>query len=676
MSTTNAADVSPAELRSTPVDGVDVLGALSPSRASDFMSCPLLYRYRTIDRLPEEPSADALRGTLVHKVLEDLFDLPSATRTPERARDLLVPTWDALLEAEPALAELFTDEGPDVAEWLASCRDVLDRYFTLEDPRRLEPAERELYVEALLDSKLLLRGFVDRLDVAPDGAMRVVDYKGLALDTPLPTPTGWTTMQDVEIGDLQFGADGRPTAVTQKSRVHHRPCYRVTFRDGSSVVADNVHLWTVVSSRRQVRSTHTVSTDALARLVADQAAAGRRHSVWIQAAEGLRLPQSDRLPIHPWLLGAWLGDGDTRGGRLTVGRDDLDDMLTLVKQHWPGDVRVRQEATAVSVCPTKVDGLCSFGHPVVAGPTPGHPSRRCREQREHVTAKAWNVSLTAELIRLGLRGRKHIPLVYLRTGRDQRIDLLRGLMDTDGWWSQTRRRAGFTTTDDQLATDVVHLLRSLGINPQHFRKAYSNGVRRDRTWHVLEFTPIDFNPFALPRKALACEVQHSGVRYDLARRRIITSVEEIESVPTQCVSVDSEGSLYLCGESFVPTHNTGRSPGEWFEAKALFQMKFYALVLWRTRGVVPAMLQLVYLGNGEMLRYVPDEADLLATERKVEAIWKAISRAQESGDWRPNPSRLCDWCSFQSLCPEFGGTPPPLPDRTGDPGELTEADVD
>ena len=298
MSTTHPTAASPAEVRSTPVDGVDVLGALSPSRASDFMTCPLLYRYRTIDRLPEEPSADALRGTLVHKVLEDLFDLPSTTRTPDRARELLVPTWDALLAAEPGLAELFTGEGPEVADWLASCRVVLDRYFTLEDPRRLEPAEREMYVEALLDSKLLLRGFIDRLDVAPDGAIRVVDYK------------------------------------------------------------------------------------------------------------------------------------------------------------------------------------------------------------------------------------------------------------------------------------------------------------------------------------------------------------------------------------------TGRSVPVMFEAKALFQMKFYALVIWRTRGVIPAMLQLVYLGNAEILRYVPDEHDLLATERKVEAIWRAIRIAQESGDWRPRRSKLCDWCSFQGLCPEFGGTPPPLPDRAGDSGELTDADVD
>ncbi|MEJ7794456.1 MAG: PD-(D/E)XK nuclease family protein [Nocardioides sp.] len=290
---------SPSIPLSTPVDGVNVLGSLSPSRAGDFMTCPLLYRFRTIDKLPEPFSPDAVRGTLIHKVLEDLFDLAAEDRTPEQARDLLVPTWEQLLETEPELAEMFTGEGPAVADWLGGCRTVLDRYFQLEDPRRLEPAERELYVEAVLDSKLLLRGFVDRLDVAPDGALRVVDYK-----TGRAAPAGW-------------------------------------------------------------------------------------------------------------------------------------------------------------------------------------------------------------------------------------------------------------------------------------------------------------------------------------------------------------------------------------EAKALFQMKFYALVLWRTRGVVPAMLQLVYLGSGELVRYVPDEQDLRATERKVEAIWRAIAHATESRDWRPRRSRLCDWCAHQAICPEWGGIPPPLPEvEPADPGELTTADVD
>ena len=90
-------------------------------------------------------------------------------------------------------------------------------------------------------------------------------------------------------------------------------------------------------------------------------------------------------------------------------------------------------------------------------------------------------------------------------------------------------------------------------------------------------------------------------------------------------------------------------------------MKFYALVIWRSRGVVPRMLQLIYLGSGELLRYSPDESDLLATERKVEALWQAISLARETEDWRPRKSSLCGWCAHQALCPAWGGTPPPLP---------------
>lgn len=172
----------------TPVDGEHVVGSLSPSRAADFRTCPLLYRFRTIDRLTEQPSPEAVRGTVVHKVLEDLFDLPAAERTPETAQAMVDPVWSALLDGEPELEALFPD-GPDSSEvpaqaWRDQCRAAVRAYFELEDPRRLEPAERELYVEALLDSRLLLRGFVDRLDVAPDGALRVVDYKTGRAPTP------------------------------------------------------------------------------------------------------------------------------------------------------------------------------------------------------------------------------------------------------------------------------------------------------------------------------------------------------------------------------------------------------------------------------------------------------------------------------------------------------------
>ena len=246
------------------------------------MQCPLLYRFRTIDRLPEPPSPAAARGTLVHSVLERLFDVAAPQRTVEHARTLIAPQWEALVADEPELATLVA-EGPDgMRQWVQEASKLVDTWFQLEDPTRLEPAERELYVETQVDG-LTLRGYVDRLDVAPSGDLRVVDYK------------------------------------------------------------------------------------------------------------------------------------------------------------------------------------------------------------------------------------------------------------------------------------------------------------------------------------------------------------------------------------------TGRSPSQLFEAKALFQMKFYALVLWRARGVVPRMLQLVYLGNSELVRYEPDERDLLATERKVQALWAAIERAAAGGDWRPSPSRLCDWCSFRDLCPAHGNIAPPLP---------------
>jgi putative RecB family exonuclease len=273
--------------------------ALSPSRAGDFMTCPLLYRFRVIDKLPEPPSPAAARGTLVHAVLERLFDRPRAERTPDVAHDLVQPQWERLLADEPELGTLFA--GPDDQDaWLRDAVTILDRYFQLEDPRRLEPADRELYVEALLDSGLRLRGYIDRLDVAPTGEIRVVDYK------------------------------------------------------------------------------------------------------------------------------------------------------------------------------------------------------------------------------------------------------------------------------------------------------------------------------------------------------------------------------------------TGKAPPPDFEARALFQMKFYALVLWRARGTIPRLLQLMYLGDGQVVRYAPDEADLRATERKVKALWEAIERARTSGDWRPRPGRLCEWCAHQALCPEFGGTPPPLPEvpagaeLSGDDGPVDE----
>jgi putative RecB family exonuclease len=186
--------MSTARVADRPTEGVepsDDVGpappsvSLSPSRISDFKTCPLLYRFRAVDRLPEPPSAEAVRGTLVHSVLERLFDAPAAERTPAHARSLARSEWMRMVEDDPDLVSLVGHEPSDGREWLDTTGRLLDTYFTLEDPRRLEPAEREVLLETALSDAVSVKGIIDRVDVAPTGEVRIVDYKSGRAPSPL-----------------------------------------------------------------------------------------------------------------------------------------------------------------------------------------------------------------------------------------------------------------------------------------------------------------------------------------------------------------------------------------------------------------------------------------------------------------------------------------------------------
>jgi putative RecB family exonuclease len=146
---------------------------LSPSAVSEYENCPQLYKYRKIDKLPEPPSLDAERGTLVHTILQDLFEFPSQERTPQTAIDLLPSRWATQLEGKPALLEMVSSE----KEWLDRASSLLQTYFTLENPSTFEATHREMHLEDDFDSDIYLHGYVDRLDVAPTGEVRIVDYK-------------------------------------------------------------------------------------------------------------------------------------------------------------------------------------------------------------------------------------------------------------------------------------------------------------------------------------------------------------------------------------------------------------------------------------------------------------------------------------------------------------------
>lgn len=150
--------------------------ALSPSRSNDYLQCPLMFRFRTIDKLPEPPSKAAAKGTLVHWVLEHLYDEPLGKRSPAVAHGL-VPAALAAVKARSSDFESMFVDGADRSAWLDQAGTLIDRYFKVEDPNRLEPTEREVNISAVLDGSFRIKGIVDRVDVAPNGAVRIVDYK-------------------------------------------------------------------------------------------------------------------------------------------------------------------------------------------------------------------------------------------------------------------------------------------------------------------------------------------------------------------------------------------------------------------------------------------------------------------------------------------------------------------
>lgn len=182
---TSRESADPVETDTTGIAGVPDAGpvpgarrrrlALSPSRASDFKQCPLLYRFRAVDRIPETPSVAQVRGTLVHSALEQLFAMPAQERVPERAAALVEPSWEAMLAAQPELSDLVAEDGRE--RFLADARRLIATYYTMEDPTRFEPDSCELRVETELADGTRLRGFIDRIDIAPTGQVRVVDYK-------------------------------------------------------------------------------------------------------------------------------------------------------------------------------------------------------------------------------------------------------------------------------------------------------------------------------------------------------------------------------------------------------------------------------------------------------------------------------------------------------------------
>lgn len=349
--------------------------------------------------------------------------------------------------------------------------------------------------------------------------------KALALDAPLPTPTGWTTMGEVRVGDFLLGRDGRPCRVLAKSEVFtDHDCYCVRFSDGEEITCDAGHLWLVEdhSSHRasDVRTCEWLSTRATK---TTRGYVERRFRMPSVAA--IELPEAS-LPIPPYSLGVWLGDGNTTAAKVYLNNADAPEIIA----------RMRQEGVPVEKCGYGEEPNCAVYKLTHGG--------RLRRERHGVHAT---------LREIGLLGDKRIPSEYLRASFSQRLSLFQGLMDTDGGVDKCGH-CDIVFKSKGLAEDFCELVSSLGIvhsGPRECMKRCS-GKPCGPYWRVY-FQSRELPPASL-RRHFDRWRESLGRNYGGIRR--IESIERVPTVPTQCVMVDSADHLYLAGRRMVPTHNS------------------------------------------------------------------------------------------------------------------------
>jgi deoxycytidine triphosphate deaminase len=356
----------------------------------------------------------------------------------------------------------------------------------------------------------------------PDDLVARLEGKALALDTEVPTPFGWATMGDLGAGDLVFDECGEPTRVVATTEAFFdRPCREVVFSDGTSVVADVAHLWVTTdkNGRRggrrvaKVRSTEVIAHSLVVR-------GERNHQV--DLAQPAAYPERT-LPIDPYVLGIWLGDGTSTKAEITSADQFIVDELrrcgcTMEPRHYRSP------------------------YLYLAGGA-GH-TRDPRTGRYTSNASLWST-----LRREGLLGNKHVPADYLRSSTAQRTALLQGLMDSDGYVDKLGR-CDFTSIHYHLAEQVCELVASLGFRATLAKKrAMLNGVDCGPKYEV-QFTP-DRPVFRLPRKL---ERQKTTGRFH--RFRAVVDVRVVPPVPVRCIEVAAPSGQFLVTRSYIPTHNS------------------------------------------------------------------------------------------------------------------------
>jgi deoxycytidine triphosphate deaminase len=366
----------------------------------------------------------------------------------------------------------------------------LDRYFRVFHNHRythIDPAAQQDDLTELVEvpdgeafllhpGEFVLGSTLEVITLGDDLASRL-EGKALSLDTEVPTPWGWTTMEHLEVGDEVFDEQGRPTLVVATTDpMDDRQCYEVLLSDGSRFVADARHLW--VTRTKAERSGGVAGASRTTEELAATLRSGKEWNHHIALAEPAQYSERPDLPVDPYVLGVWLGDGPTGGA-----------------------------------------------------------------------ADAPDTGLNSVLRAEGLLGDKHVPDAYLTAGADQRLALLQGLMDSDGYADDVGH-CEFVSTLEHLSDAVLELAASLGLRPVKRKKRVTlHGVEQSPAY-LVKFTP-HLPVFRLDRKLARLTTKRRQSRF-----RAVVAVRPVETVPVRCIQVAAASGMFLVGRTFVPTHNS------------------------------------------------------------------------------------------------------------------------
>lgn len=352
-----------------------------------------------------------------------------------------------------------------------------------------------------------------------NGKVNIIDYKGLALDTPIPTIKGFILMENIQIGDVIYDGNGYPTEVEHVSEVHHNPCYKIKFDTNEELICDHEHKWLITERITSgVFNTKSYKVSYIEKEYTTEQLLNKKNKNEILRISCTSIKNEIKnLPLDPYVLGVWLGDGSKQCGALTNMNDDTwleieNRGYTLGKDISQGGSGKAQTKTILKIYPI--------------------------------------------LKKLNLINNKHLPELYLTASYEQRLDLLRGLMDSDGYYNTKRKSCIVNTTQKWQADAIVQIASSFGIKTTlHYTYTTYNKIKKPA--YQATFRVDTYSPFLTRNKNVHLEMKSSN-KYTKDSYRLIKSIELIPTVATKCLSVKSKTHSYLAGKNYIKTHNTNK----------------------------------------------------------------------------------------------------------------------